>query len=149
MRIRSKLPSTICSRLRREELPVSVQRLARAKRTFELPFKFGSWIDGRPRRCISVVSEGDMGNWQAAAARNRFTDIIDAAVAGEPQFVQRRDGKEVVVVSREYFDSTKPNIKLYLLNAGYAGEGEDQFDAIMEDVRAGFPDFLKGPGAED
>ncbi len=42
-----------------------------------------------------------MGNCQAAAARNRFTDIIDAAVGGEPQFVQRRDGKEVVVVSRE------------------------------------------------
>jgi prevent-host-death family protein len=90
-----------------------------------------------------------MGNWQAAAARNRFTEIIDAAVAGEPQFVQRRDGKEVVVVSREYFDSTKPNMKLYLLNAGYAGEGEDQFDAIMEDVRAGFPDFQAVRGAED
>jgi prevent-host-death family protein len=90
-----------------------------------------------------------MGNWQAAAARNRFTEIIDAAVAGEPQFVQRRDGKEVVVVSREYFDSTKPNMKLHLLNAGYAGEGEDQFDAIMEDVRAGFPDFQAVRGAED
>jgi prevent-host-death family protein len=90
-----------------------------------------------------------MGNWQAAAARNRFTEIIDAAVAGEPQFVQRRDSKEVVVVSREYFDSTKPNMKLYLLNAGYAGEGEDQFDAIMEDVRAGFPDFQAVRGAED
>jgi prevent-host-death family protein len=90
-----------------------------------------------------------MGNWQAAAARNRFTEIIDAAVAGEPQFVQRRDGKEVVVVSREYFDRTKPNMKLHLLNAGYAGEGEDQFDAIMEDVRAGFPDFQAVRGAED
>jgi prevent-host-death family protein len=90
-----------------------------------------------------------MSSWQAAVARNRFTDIIDAAVAGEPQFVQRRDGKEVVVVSREYFDHTKPNIKSYLLNAGYSGEGEDQFDAIMEDVRAGFPDFLAGRGAED
>jgi len=90
-----------------------------------------------------------MGSWQAAVARNRFTDIIDAAVAGEPQFVQRRDGKEVVVVSREYFDTTKPNIKSYLLNAGYSGEGEDQFDAIMEAVRAGFPDFLARGGAGD
>jgi hypothetical protein len=90
-----------------------------------------------------------LGNWQAAVARNRFTDIINGAVAGEPQFVQRRDGKEVVVVSREYFEITKPNIKSYLLNAGYSGEGEDQFDACMEDVRGGFPDFLAGHGAED
>jgi hypothetical protein len=90
-----------------------------------------------------------MGHWQVAAASNRFTDIIDAAVAGEPQFVQCRDGKEVVVVSREYFDRTKPNIKSYLLNAGYSGEGEAQFDAIMEDVRAGFPDLLAGRGVED
>ncbi len=89
-----------------------------------------------------------MRSWQAAAARNRFTDVIDAAVAGEPQFVQRRDGKEVVIVSREYFDRTKPDIKSYLLNAGYSGEGEDRFDAIMEDVRAGFPDFLAGGGTE-
>ena len=88
-----------------------------------------------------------MGRWQASAARNRFSDIIDAAVAGEPQFVQRRDGKEVVVVSRDYFDRTKPDIRTYLLNAGYAGEGEDQFDTIMEAVRAGFPDLLAGRGA--
>jgi prevent-host-death family protein len=90
-----------------------------------------------------------MDTWQAAAARNRFTDIIDAAVAGEPQFVQRRDGKEVVVVSREYFENTKANIKSYLLNAGYAGEGEAQFDAIMADVRNGFPDLLAGRGTAD
>jgi prevent-host-death family protein len=90
-----------------------------------------------------------MSIWQAAAARNRFADIIDSAVAGEPQFVQRRDGKEVVVVSREYFDRTRPNMKSYLLDAGYAGNGEDEFDALLQDVRAGFPDFLAGPGSEN
>ncbi len=90
-----------------------------------------------------------MGIWQAAAARNRFTDIIDAAVAGEPQFVQRRDGKEVVVVSREYFETTRANIKSYLLNAGYTGDAEDQFDAILADVRGGFPDVLAGRGGKD
>jgi prevent-host-death family protein len=90
-----------------------------------------------------------MATWQAAAARNRFTDIIDAAVDGDPQFVQRRDGKEVVIVSREYFEATRPNIKSYLLNAGYAGAGEDEFDTIMQHVRAGFPDLLARRGAED
>ena len=88
-----------------------------------------------------------MSTWQAEAARNRFAEIIDSAVAGEPQFVQRRDAKEVVVVSGEFFDSARPNIKSYLLDAGYFAEGE--FDAILEDVRAGFSDFLAARGAED
>jgi PHD/YefM family antitoxin component YafN of YafNO toxin-antitoxin module len=89
-----------------------------------------------------------MSVWQAASARNKFAEIIDFAVACEAQFVQRRDGKEVVVVSREYFEHTKPNLKSYLLDAGYAGDGEDEFDALLEDVRAGFPDFLAGSGSE-
>lgn len=90
-----------------------------------------------------------MATWQAASARHKFSDIIDAAVAGQPQFVQRRDGKEVVVVSREYFDSTKANLKTFLLNEGYSGAGEDQFDAILADVRASAPDFLRRRNTED
>jgi prevent-host-death family protein len=40
--------------------------------------------------------------WQAAEARHWFTELVNAAVHGEPQFVERRDGTAVVVVSREY-----------------------------------------------
>jgi prevent-host-death family protein len=83
-----------------------------------------------------------MGNWQAASARTKFTEVIDAAVEGEPQFVQRRDGKEVVIVSRDYFERTKPNMKTYLLNEFCSGDGEEAFDAIMQNVRADFPDVL-------
>ena len=36
--------------------------------------------------------------WKAAEARHRFSDLVDAAVEGHPQFVRRRDGREVVVV---------------------------------------------------
>jgi hypothetical protein len=90
-----------------------------------------------------------MSRWQAAMARHRFAEIIDAAVAGEPQFVQRRDGKEVVVVSREYFERTKPNIKSYLLSSGYSGDGESEFDAILESVRANFPDMLADGRPQD
>jgi prevent-host-death family protein len=46
--------------------------------------------------------------WQAAEARHRFSELVDAAVEGHPQFVRRRDGQEVVVVSRDYFEQTKP-----------------------------------------
>ena len=90
-----------------------------------------------------------MSNWQAAMARHRFAEIIDAAVAGQPQFVQRRDGKEVVVVSRDYFERTKPNIKSYLLSAGYSGDGEGEFDAILESVRTNVPDLLAGTRSHD
>jgi hypothetical protein len=64
-----------------------------------------------------------------------LADIIDQAVAGHPQFIQRRDGKEVVVVSRDYYDRTKGNLKSYLLNHGYSGPGEDAFDEIIDGIR--------------
>ncbi len=39
-------------------------------------------------------------HWQAAVARHRFSELVDAAVEGRPQFVRRRDGQEIVVVSK-------------------------------------------------
>jgi PHD/YefM family antitoxin component YafN of YafNO toxin-antitoxin module len=73
--------------------------------------------------------------WQATQARSSFPEIIDAAVGGRPQTIRRRDGKEVVVVSREYFDANRPNLRDYLLSAGYAGEEEDDFDRALKEVR--------------
>lgn len=77
-----------------------------------------------------------MGAWQSSVARGRLSEIIDQALAGTPQFIQRRDGKEVVVVSREYYDRTKANLKTFLLHEGISGPGEDEFDGIMRDIRA-------------
>jgi hypothetical protein len=80
--------------------------------------------------------------WQAAEARNCFSDVVDAAVGGRPQFGRRRDGREVVVVSREYFEETKPNIKSYLFTSGYADSEDDAFDIAMRSVRSdGIPSF--------
>ena len=78
-------------------------------------------------------------SWQAAQARAHFSDIDDAAIEGRPQFIRRRDGHEVVLVSRDYFDRTKMNLKTYLLSAGYAGDEPDAFDAAMETVRGRLP----------
>ena len=72
--------------------------------------------------------------WQASDARQHFADLVEAAVHGEPQFVTRRDGKEVVVVSRSYFDKTRPTLKDYLLTAGFAEDGEDAFDRAMREI---------------
>ena len=77
-----------------------------------------------------------MSAWQSSVARSHLSKIIDQAVAGTPQFIQRRDGKEVVVVSREYYDRTKANLKSFLLTECVSGPGEDAFDAIMRDIRA-------------
>jgi prevent-host-death family protein len=46
-------------------------------------------------------------NWRAAQARARFAELVDAAIQGRPQFIRRRDGHEVVLVSRDYFDWAK------------------------------------------
>src|SRR6516225_2491642 len=54
--------------------------------------------------------------WQAGAARHSFSKLVDAAVDGHPQFVRRRDGREVVVVSKEYYERTKPGLKSVLLS---------------------------------
>ena len=73
--------------------------------------------------------------WQAAQARSHFSEVVDAAIAGRPQFIRRRDGHEVVLVSRDYFDQTRPNLKSYLLDAGYAGDASDAFDAALREAR--------------
>jgi hypothetical protein len=61
-------------------------------------------------------------------------------VDGESLRSRRRDGREVVSVSKEPHAKTKPNLKSYLLHAGYAEE-KDVFDLIMKDVRSGPPLF--------
>jgi prevent-host-death family protein len=73
--------------------------------------------------------------WQAAEARHRFSEVMDAAVEGRPQFVRRRDGRQVVIVSKEYFEETKPNLKSYLTGSGYAAAEDDAFDIAMSGIR--------------
>jgi hypothetical protein len=80
--------------------------------------------------------------WQATKAREALPEIIDGAVAGIPQIINRRDGKEVVVVSREYFDATRPNLKDYLLRAGYADE-RDAFDDALDQIRESGGGFFR------
>lgn len=79
--------------------------------------------------------------WQAATARHRFTEVVDAAVEGRPQFVRRRDGREVVVVSKEYFEQTRPSLKSVLLSQRF-GERGDEFDRALEAARAVLADAL-------
>ena len=77
--------------------------------------------------------------WQA---RHRFSEIVDAGVAGQVQYVKRRDGKEVVVVSRDYFEGTRPTLKTYLLTEGFAEDGEDAFDQVLRNIRGEGSPFM-------
>jgi prevent-host-death family protein len=86
--------------------------------------------------------------WQASEAGHHFSDLVDAAVSGESQFVKRRDGQQVVVVSAEYFEKTRPTLGNYLLNQGVADEGEDAFDIAMHDLRSEGSPFI-APSAAD
>ena len=86
--------------------------------------------------------------WRAADARERFTDLVDAAVDGQPQFVRRRDGREVVVVSREHYEKLRVTLKDYLLAEGFAEGAEDGFDRAMREIRDEGSPFVT-PGMAD
>jgi hypothetical protein len=55
-------------------------------------------------------------------------------VEGRPQLVRRRDGREVVVVSKEYYERTKPNLKTVLMSLRFGNRG-DEFDAALDEAR--------------
>ena len=72
--------------------------------------------------------------WQASEARHHFSDVVEAAAAGAPQFVRRRDGQEVVVVSKEYFERTRPTLKDHLLNFRFEHD-DGSFEAALAEGR--------------
>lgn len=61
--------------------------------------------------------------WQLQDAKNRFSEVVDAALGGEPQVVTRRGKRAVVVLSDEAYDrvrgrlaTTEPSFTEFLLN---------------------------------
>jgi prevent-host-death family protein len=79
--------------------------------------------------------------WQAATARHRFSELVDAAMEGRPQLVRRRDGREVVVVSKEYYERTKPNLKTVLLSLRFGDRG-DEFESVLDQARSSLAESL-------
>jgi hypothetical protein len=76
----------------------------------------------------------DERTWAATEARVHFPELIEGAMAGVPQVVRRRDGAEVVLVSRAYFDATRPNLRDFLLASAGAGTDEEE-DRLAEAIR--------------
>lgn len=60
----------------------------------------------------------NMLEWKLADAKNRFSDLVNRALAGVPQTVRRR-GDAVVVISQADFDrltGKKTSFKEHILN---------------------------------
>jgi len=58
--------------------------------------------------------------WQLAEAKNRFSEVVNRALAEGPQFVYRRKDAVVVVARREYERLTgkRPGFKEFLTGKG-------------------------------
>ena len=52
-----------------------------------------------------------MTEWQLQDARNRFSAVVNAALAGTPQYVIRRGKPAVVVLSVEEYERLRRNAK--------------------------------------
>jgi hypothetical protein len=51
------------------------------------------------------------GKSLAGSARESLSDIIEGAIAGTPRVLKRGDEQEVVVVSRNYDERTRPSLR--------------------------------------
>ena len=65
--------------------------------------------------------------WRLADAKNRFSELVNSALAGAPQVVLRRRDAVVVVARRDYDKLTgrHPGLKQFLLGKGPSFRGLD------------------------
>jgi prevent-host-death family protein len=63
--------------------------------------------------------------WRLADAKNRFSEVVNRALTGDPQVVMRRRDAVVVVAQRDYEKLTgkRLNFKQFLLGEGPSSEG--------------------------
>lgn len=79
--------------------------------------------------------KGASATWQLQHAKNRFSELVEAALRRGPQEVTRYGKPAVVVVSKEEYDrltgKPKMDFKEFLLSFPKI----DGFDEILEEVR--------------
>ena len=66
-------------------------------------------------------------SWRLADAKNRFSEVVNRALTGDPQVVLRRRDAVVVVAQRDYEKLTGKRLgfKQFLLGKGPSLEGID------------------------
>jgi len=70
--------------------------------------------------------------WSASDAKVQLDALVEAAANGEPQRIRTDDGKEVVVISKRYFDETIPQLKMALLTGEKTGQAGDALDDTLK-----------------
>lgn len=65
--------------------------------------------------------------WRLAEAKNRFSEVVNRALSGEPQLILRRRDAVMVVAKRDYEKLTgkRKTLKQLLLGKGPSLEGVD------------------------
>jgi len=66
-------------------------------------------------------------SWRLADAKNRFSEVVNRALTGDPQVVLRRHDAVVVVARRDYEKLTgkRMGFKQFLLDTGPSFQGLD------------------------
>jgi prevent-host-death family protein len=74
--------------------------------------------------------------WALRDARNRFSEVVDAALRGQPQVVMRRGVETAVVIAQADYErivgvrtAARPSLSEYLL-AGHRGGAGEPFERI-------------------
>jgi antitoxin Phd len=65
-----------------------------------------------------MTARSTANEWKLAEAKNRFTEVVNKALTGQPQIVHRRADTVVILSKDEYERLTgkKPNFIEHLLN---------------------------------
>lgn len=79
--------------------------------------------------------------WSLQDAKNKFSQVVDAASQGHPQFVSRRGRPAVVVVSVEEYEKmllqerlNSPDFAQFLLSMPSVNPSEDQDGGVANDL---------------
>jgi len=79
--------------------------------------------------------------WRLQDAKTQFSQVVEAALAGEPQHITRRGKPAVVVLSEEVFDAYKrsaqvaaPGFVAHLLAMPKADEAIERLPAKLREV---------------
>ncbi len=73
-------------------------------------------------------------SWSASDARANFSTLLDDAAAGQIQQIERqRDGAEFILVSKQLFMASRPNLAQYLaeLDTGLTGDEAEEWLEVM------------------
>jgi prevent-host-death family protein len=74
--------------------------------------------------------------WSASDARANFADLLNEAASGEVQTIERRDGSEFVLVSKQMFMTSRPSLAHYLadLDTGLNEQESEEWLQAMRDA---------------